>query len=300
MKANYTQPPQNTIQGKNRDIAVFSIDGDNIDHNVVASFGDEWAKFHDFSDEAIDQAGHEYFDILNETIINKNTYGIDIGCGTGRWSKYLASKIGFMELIDPSNAILVADKLLGKIDNVRLTKTGVEQIPFADETFDFAMSVGVLHHIPNTQQAMKDCVQKVKRGGYFYCYLYHNLETRGPLFKGLFWLSNLLRYVVCRMPAKPKQLVCDILAVVVYMPFVLWVRLLTIIGCKKLASKMPLSAYADKPFFIIRNDALDKFGTSLEQRFSKEQVTTMMRNCGLDEIVISPSSPFYHAVGRKR
>jgi ubiquinone/menaquinone biosynthesis C-methylase UbiE len=300
MKANYIQPPQSIIPGTIRDIAVFSADGNNIDHKVVASFGDEWVKFHDFSDETIDKAGEEYFDILNETIINKNTYGIDIGCGTGRWSKYLASKIGFMELVDPSNAILVADKLLGNIDNVRLTKTGADQIPFADETFDFAMSVGVLHHIPDTQQAMKDCVRKVKRGGYFYCYLYHNLETRGSLFRGLFWLSNLLRFGICKMPAKLKQLVCDILAVIVYMPFVLTVRLLTVIGFKKFAEKIPLSAYANKPFYIIRNDALDKFGTSLEQRFSKVQIIEMMRNCGLEEIVISPSSPFYHAVGRKQ
>jgi ubiquinone/menaquinone biosynthesis C-methylase UbiE len=299
MKANYTHPPQSTLPGTNREIAVFSAEGNNIDHTVVASFGDEWAKFHDFSDETIDRAGHEYFDILNDTILNKNSYGIDIGCGTGRWSKYLASKIGFMELVDPSNAILVADKLLGKIENVRLTKAGVEQIPFADETFDFAMSIGVLHHIPNTQQAMKDCVRKVKKGGYFYCYLYYNLETRGPLFKGVFWVSNLVRYAVSKMPSKLKQLVCDILAVIVYMPFVLLARLLLLIGFTKLAEKIPLSSYANKPFYIIRNDALDRFGTSLEQRFSQAEVTTMMRNCGLDEIVISPSSPFYHAVGKK-
>jgi 2-polyprenyl-3-methyl-5-hydroxy-6-metoxy-1,4-benzoquinol methylase len=35
------------------------------------------------------------------------------------------------------------------------------------EPFDFAMSIGVLHHIPNTQKAMNNCVKKVKLGGYF-------------------------------------------------------------------------------------------------------------------------------------
>ena len=63
---------------------------------------------------------------------------------------------------------------------------------------------------------------------------------------------------------------------------------------------MPLSAYNNKSFFVIRNDALDKFGTSLEQRFSKKQVEDMMRHCGLDDIVISPLTPFYHAIGKKR
>jgi ubiquinone/menaquinone biosynthesis C-methylase UbiE len=299
MKSAYNQTPLKIIKGKNRDIAVFSTEGKNIDAEVVQSFGDEWLKFHDFSDKIIAECAKEYFDILNDSIVNKNTYMLDIGCGTGRWTKFLTQKAGFVEAIDPSDAIYAADNLLGKIENVRLTKASVETIPFEDETFDFAMSVGVLHHIPDTQQAMKDCVKKVKKGGYFYCYLYHNLETRGWWFKTLYWLSNLIRYPVCRLPSGIKRVVCDVLAIIIYMPLVLWVRFLVLIGLRNIAKKMPLSAYNNKSFFIIRNDALDKFGTRLEQRFSKKQVEEMMGNCGLSEIVISPMTPFYHSIGKK-
>lgn len=299
MKTAYTHEPLEIIQGKNRPISIFSTEGKNIDAEVVKSFGDEWLKFHDFSDKNIEIGANEYFDILTDEIVNKNTYGIDIGCGTGRWTKFLTKRIGFLEAIDPSDAIYAADNLLGDIENVRLTKASIETIPFNDETFDFAMSIGVLHHIPDTKQAMKDCVKKVKKGGYFYCYLYHNLETRGWWFKTLYWLSNLIRYPVCRLPAGLKRFVCDILAIVIYMPLVLWVRFLVLIGLRNVAKKMPLSAYNNKSFFIIRNDALDKFGTRLEQRFSKKQVMQMMQNCGLSDIVISPGTPFYHAIGKK-
>ena len=299
MKERYKVEPLRYVPATNREIAVFSTEGENIDARVVESFGDEWLKFHDFSDDIIADIAKEYFDILNDKIVNKTTYALDIGCGTGRWTKWLTQKAGFIEAVDPSNAIFAADKLLGNIENVRLTKASGETIPFADETFDFAMSIGVLHHIPDTQQAMKDCVRKVKKGGYFYCYLYHNLETRGWWFKTLYWLSNLVRKVVCRFPPRLKRFVCDILAIVIYMPLVLWVRFLVLIGLRKIAVKMPLSAYNNKSFFVIRNDALDKFGTRLEQRFSKKQVQDMMTNCGLSEIVISPLTPFYHAVGKK-
>ena len=300
MKQTYSQVPLKYTKATNREIAIFSTEGDNIDNEVVESFGDEWLKFHDFSDEIIQEIAKEYFDLLDETIVNKNTYALDIGCGTGRWTKFLTGKAGFIEAIDPSNAIFAADKLLGNIENVRLTKASTETIPFADETFDFAMSVGVLHHIPDTQQAMKDCVKKVKKGGYFYCYLYHNLETRGWWFKTIFWWSDQLRKIVCKLPAGMKRFVCDVLAIVIYMPLVLWVRFLVLIGLRKVARKMPLAAYNNKSFFIIRNDALDKFGTRLEQRFSWKQVEKMMKECGLDNIVISPLSPFYHATGKKR
>jgi SAM-dependent methyltransferase len=240
-----------------------------------------------------------YFDILTDDIINKNTYALDIGCGTGRWTKYLSNRIGFIEAIDPSNAVLAADYLLSGVDNVRIAKASVETIPFDDETFDFAMSIGVLHHIPDTQQAMIDCVKKVKKGGYFYCYLYYNLDNKGFIFKSLFHISNFFRKIVSRMPAGLKRFSCDLMAIFFYMPFVLTARLFNLIGLKKIARKIPLSDYANKSFFIIRNDTLDRFGTRLEQRFSKNQVEELMRRSGLENIIISPASPYYHAVGRK-
>jgi len=300
MKVNYSQLPLKTIKGKNRDIAVFSTEGENIDHLVVKSFGEEWLKFQDFSDSTIDKISEEYFDIVDSSIVNKDTYAMDVGCGTGRWTKYLSKKVGFIEGVDPSDALIAADNLLGtSINNVRLTKASTETIPFADETFDFVMSVGVLHHIPDTQKAMNDCVKKVKKGGYFYCYLYYNLDSRGPLFKALFSLSDIIRKFVSSLPSGLKKIVADILAIVIYLPLVLLVRLLRKLGFKKFADFIPLSSYHNKSFFVIRNDSLDRFGTKLEHRFSKKEVIEMMEKSGLENIVISPSSPYYHAVGKK-
>jgi ubiquinone/menaquinone biosynthesis C-methylase UbiE len=299
MKAPYNIFPEKIIQGKNREIAVFSTSGENIDEEVIKDFGEEWLKFQDYTDETIDKFVKEYFDILNETIVNSSSYAIDIGCGTGRWTKFLSTKAGFVEAIDPSNAIIAADNLLGNIENVRLSQAAVETIPFDDETFDFAMSIGVLHHIPDTQKAMSDCVKKIKKGGYFYCYLYYNLDNRGLLFKILFRITNLLRLTVSSLPARIKRVVCDILAAVIYLPMVLLVRLLAAVGFKKTAEKLPLSSYKNKSFFVLRNDALDRFGTKLEKRFSRKEVKEMMNKSGLTDIVISDQSPYWHAIGKK-
>ncbi len=300
MKQSYNIEPLQIINTKTKSISIFSTDGKNIDAEVVKTFGEEWLKFKDYSDEEIRLFAIMYFDIINDSIINKNTYALDIGCGTGRWTKYLADRIGFVEAIDPSNAVFAADHLLEGVENVRITKAAVESIPFADETFDFAMSIGVLHHIPNTQYAMIDCVKKVKKGGYFYCYLYYDLDNKNVFYKFLFWLSNIIRIVVSRMPARLKRVVCDLLAGFLYMPFVCTSRFLNFLGQKKLGKKIPLSDYANKTFFIIRNDSLDRFGTRLEHRFSKKEVIELMEKSGLEDIVVSPSSPYYHAIGRKK
>jgi SAM-dependent methyltransferase len=300
MKNEFTSHPQKIIQTNNRSVYVFNIEGKNIDTRVVNEFGDEWTKFHKHDDDLVKKGGEEYFDILNDEIINSNIYALDIGCGTGRWTKYLAPKVGFVEAVDPSDAIFAADKLLGKIENVRLSKASIETLPFADETFDFVMSIGVLHHIPDTRQALIDCVKKVKKGGYFFVYLYYNLDRRGPFYKALFQSSNVVRKIVSRLPGKIKHFVCDVLAIIFYMPFILVGRFVKFLEFKNLARQMPLHGYQNRSFFMIRNDALDRFGTRLEKRFSKKQIIELLEAAGLTDIVISPGIPFYHAVGKKK
>lgn len=298
MKA-YNKEPIRVVKAKHKDVSIFSTDVENIDAKVVEAFGEEWLKFNDFDEKTIDTIATEYFDILEEKIINKNTYAIDIGCGTGRFTKHLCKHAGFVECVDPSQAIFAADVLLADAGNVRLSQASTESLPFDDETFDFAMSIGVLHHIPDTQKAMMDCVKKVKKGGYFYCYLYYNLDNRNPFYKLLFHASNVVRLIVSKLPRGLKKAACDLLAVIFYMPWVYMVRFFLFLGMEKFAMKIPLAAYANKSFFVIRNDSLDRFGTTLEQRFSKKEVIAMMEKCGLKDIVVGPKTPFYHAVGRK-
>jgi ubiquinone/menaquinone biosynthesis C-methylase UbiE len=281
-------------------IHVFSSEErQNVDEIVVKSFGDEWDKFNDFDDKEIDRIGGEYFDIA-ERKLTKNSYVIDIGCGSGRWSKYLADKVGFIEAVDPSNAIYVADRLLGNKKNVRLSQASSDSLPFDDNTFDFGMSVGVLHHIPDTKKALADCVKKIKRGGFFYVYLYYDFADRGFLFRSAFRMADLLRGWVSRMPSVPKKIICDMIALSVYMPMVVAGKAVASLGFKRFADKLPLSTYRNKSFYIMRNDALDRFGTTLEQRFSKSEIEEMMKGAGLAGIEFSNGMPYHHAIGQKQ
>jgi len=62
----------------------------------------------------------------------------------------------------------------------------------------------------------------------------------------------------------------------------------------------PLSYYRDKSFYTMRTDALDRFGTGLEQRFTRGQIEAMMRKSGLYYISFSDKPPFWCAVGYRR
>lgn len=297
---NYSTDNHREIAYKTHVIYDFTTANDkNIDHKTVDSFGEEWTKFNSFSDEEIVNIGNEYFDILPDSI-TVDSYVLDMGCGSGRWSYYLAPKVKGIEAVDPSDAVFIASDMLSEFENVRVTKASAESIPFPDNSFDLVFSLGVLHHIPDTEEAMKRCVEKVKQGGFFLVYLYYSLDNRGFFYKMIFKMSNLLRYLVSKLPATLKKIVCDVLAVIIYMPLVSLSRFLNWIGLTKLSDKIPLAYYKNKSWNVIKNDSLDRFGTPLEQRFSKKQIEEMMTNCGLTNIVFSQNKPYWHAIGQKK
>lgn len=296
----YIKNPFQVFDSTEGKIASFITSGErNIDFQTVSSFGKEWKKFDRFSDEEIETAGRQYFDIVSEKMLNNNSLVLDIGTGSGRWAKYVSPRAKFIEAIDPGDAVFSAIHFLKPCSNIRITQASVSDIPFADHSFDFIFSLGVFHHLPDTEAALASAVKKLKPGGYFLIYLYYSLDNRGIAYRLLFRLSALLRMPVSLLPSVFKKKICDLIALFVYLPLVTIVRIMKKVFGGHFWKKLPLSYYADKTFWVMRNDALDRFGTPLEKRFSKKEIKNMMEKAGLKEIVFSENEPFWHAVGKK-
>ena len=68
----------------------------NIDKKVVNDFGREWKAFNhqDIDSSLLDSAFDSYFHIFPFENL-KDAEGFDMGCGSGRWAKFVASKVGF-------------------------------------------------------------------------------------------------------------------------------------------------------------------------------------------------------------
>jgi ubiquinone/menaquinone biosynthesis C-methylase UbiE len=293
-------PPSYIVHVGKKEVKCYDDMGTNIDPKTVHSFGEEWKAFNKFQHEELIKFGAQYFDIVTDDMCGMDKIAADFGCGTGRWTKYISDKFGSIAAIDPSDSIFTAANLLQETGNAFLYKASIDNLPFKDNYFDFGFSLGVLHHIPDTQSAMEKCVSKIKPGGHFLVYLYYSFENRSLMFKALYWLSNLVRLVVSKLPARIKKFVCNILAVVLYMPFVLICRFLRWIRVpEKFRKKIPLQNYEKASFYIIRNDSLDRFGTPLEKRFSRRQIEEMMKRSGLDNIFISNKPHYWHAIGEK-
>ena len=300
----YLKSPDTLLKAGNVTIPSFlSNDLANKDDIVIADFGEEWEKFSEFSESDLTTVGISYFSLLQKTNISKTSCALDIGCGTGRWAYYLSDKVKFIEAIDPSKAVYTAGKMLSTRDNVRVSQCDLDNIPFAENSFDLVYSLGVLHHIPDTPKAINKSVSFVKPGGVFLVYLYYALDNRGPLFKALFHFSNLFRWGISRLPRRLKLLICDLIALTIYVPLVGLSKLIKRLNPKgKLWRKIPLSVYAihDNSFNILRNDALDRFGTRLEQRFTRKEIKELLENAGLLNIQFSENPPYWVAMGNRK
>ncbi len=293
----YRQAPLHTIRVGDTEVASF-VDHLNADEATVESFGDEWNRFASFSAEELQRAGDEYFDIVTPEMLNAGSLVLDIGCGTGRWSKYVSSRAKFIEAVDPGAAVRAAVPFTASCGNIRVTQAGYGNLPFPENSFDFVFSLGVVHHLPDTAAAVKEAASMVKPGGWLLLYIYYSLDNRGWFYRFLFRLSDFFRRVISKLPRGLKFFVCEVIAIFVYLPFVLLAKFFRLFG-GNVWKKIPLAYYADKPWKVIRNDALDRFGTPLEKRFSKKEIAAMLEAAGLTSITFSDHQPWWHVVARK-
>jgi len=272
----------------------------NIDFKTVESFGDEWTKFDQTKLSEIEAQNifNKYFSIFPWKIISKTSEGFDMGCGTGRWASFVASKVGILNCVDPSHAINIARLRLKKFSNIRIHDCSLDEVKLEKNSQDFGYSLGVLHHVPDTQLAIKSCVDLLKPGSPFLIYLYYSFDNRPFWFFYLWKITNYLRLIISRLPSKLKIIVTDLLAICIYYPIAKICLFLKKININ--IKNFPLSFYADKTFYTMRTDSRDRFGTRLEKRFSKKEIKKMMENAGLDNIDFSKNEPYWCAIGYKK
>jgi SAM-dependent methyltransferase len=273
----------------------------NIDRRTVAGFGDEWTTFDQsaLSQSELQNLFDQYFAIFPWDELPPEPVGFDLGCGSGRWARVIAPRVQWLHCIDPSAAaVAVARKTLHDQANCSFHVAGVDDIPLDDDAMDFGYALGVLHHIPDTAAGIRSCVAKLKPGAPFLLYIYYAFDNRPLWFRALWRGTDALRRVVSALPYRVQNGISFGIASAVYWPLARLSALLERRGVN--VDGLPLSYYRDRSLYVMRTDARDRFGTSLEHRFTKAQIAEMMQRAGLERIVFSPDVPFWCAVGFKR
>jgi SAM-dependent methyltransferase len=272
----------------------------NLDARTVADFGAEWTTYDQspVTTEEMEQLFDRYFRIFPWDTLRPEAVGFDAGCGSGRWARFVAPRVGRLHCIDASEAALaVAKRNLRDHGNCVFLHASVDEMPIPDGSMDFGYSLGVLHHVPDTAAGLRSCAAKLKPGAPFLVYLYYAFDNRPGWFRALWRASDMLRRAISRLPHAPKVAVTRVIAATVYWPLARTARVLESTG--RDPSRIPLSAYRNQSFYTMQTDALDRFGTRLEQRFTAAEVRGMMEDAGLVDVAFGTEEAFWCAVGRR-
>ncbi len=273
----------------------------NQDDATVADFGEEWTRFDQsaLSPQEARQRFENYFSVFPWHRTDARSVGFDLGCGSGRWAKWVSPRVGRLYCIDASEkALAVARKHCAACANIAYIHASVDSVPLERGSMDFGYSIGVLHHVPSPIQGLKKCVELLKPGAPFLVYLYYAFDNRPLWFRAIWRCSDLLRNIISRLPFGWKKFICDLIAAFVYLPLARFSGILSRRGFS--VEHVPLSYYRNTGFYTMRTDALDRFSTRLEKRFTKKRLLEMLEESGLENVRVSDSAPYWCAAGEKK
>jgi SAM-dependent methyltransferase len=275
----------------------------NKDQDTVRAFHDNWSQNGGHPDRFSAAATNAqrsfaaFFSIFPLDSVRSGE-GFELGCGSGRIAQHVARRVRLLHCIEPtSGGIEGARERMRDLTNVELHQAEVDAIPLADGSQDFGYSVGVLHHIPDPEAGLRRCVAKLKPGAPFLLYLYYRFDNRPAWFRGVWRASDFARKAIAKLPFAARRAASSGLAVLAYWPLSRAALVAERSGID--VEHWPLSYYRRSNLTVLKYDALDRFGTKLEQRFTRAEIEAMMLRSGLEHIRFRDGPPYWVSVGYK-
>jgi len=202
---------------------------------------------------------------------------LDAGCGSGRWTYALAelnSRVVAVDLTDGGVAVTQAE--LGDRDNVEVYQASIEELPFRDESFDFVMSWGVLHHTRDTQEAFKQLVPLVKTQGILYVMVYKKDNFLRAFF------TNVLRKILRSLPNRKRYDFCRFLVFRHKIPYLLISRLVIVSYYNPSTSRIDPKT--------MQFGLYDAYSPRYNFRHTPQEVMTWFMDAGFSDVHVIPKT----------
>ena len=137
---------------------------------TASSFGWEWQHFTQ-EDEKYGGQMLGWIDPVQPEFFKGKTV-LDGGCGKGRHMQ-LASQWGARDVvgIDLSDAVESAFASTRGSENMHVVQADLCHLPLK-RVFDYAYTIGVIHHLPDPSVGFRSLASKIKPGGHFSVWVY--------------------------------------------------------------------------------------------------------------------------------
>ncbi len=207
---------------------------------------------------------------------------LDAGCGFGRHTYYAAAFGAEVVGFDLSDAVEAAYRNCRKFGRVHIVQGDIYSLPFA-KRFDFIMSIGVLHHLPDPKAGFMRLVGLMGKGTGIFAWLY---GREGRWFK-IHVVEGIIRKVTTRMPHRMLYYSCYIPAAIYHMSNKLYNLLSRHRVTAGLSAHLPFKGYARFPFIVKHADAFDLLATPVNNYYTKHEVEQWARDAGLRDVSIT-------------
>ncbi len=161
------------------------------------SFGDQWHRFRTVQMDSANGTTESQDGFRSKTGLTppdlRGRLILDAGVGAGRYAEVMALWGAEVVGVDLTRAVDAAARNLRDYPRVHLVQADIFALPFREETFDLAYSIGVLHHTPDTAAAFRYVAVLVKKGGWLAVYVY----LAGGLAR---YFADAIRVLTARLP----------------------------------------------------------------------------------------------------
>jgi tocopherol O-methyltransferase len=122
-------------------------------------------------------------ELLTWADVHQATEILDVGCGIGGSSLYLAEKFGAAATgitLSPVQAARATERAAAAGVNARFLVADALAMPFADASFDLVWTLESGEHMPDKQQFLQECCRVLKPGGRLIMATWCNRPTQPP------------------------------------------------------------------------------------------------------------------------
>ena len=251
------------------------------------SFGYQWTVFREM---VIDFRENFFYYIrpLDEKFF-KGKLGLDMGCGFGRHI-YNAALFGAeMVGVDLSDAIESTAENVRELNNVHLIQADVYHLPFKPGVFDFAYSIGVLHHLPDPERGYQSLLPIVKPKGAVFIWVYSKKRAVVNA------ILESARAVTTRVPPGVQQGLSYAFAAVDWWVIKTYQGAAAIPAIGGLVKALPLPRlrlYTHYPFQVVYADWFDRFAAPIRFYYDENDLSGWVSRAKLTHTSISPTGLF--------
>jgi SAM-dependent methyltransferase/uncharacterized protein YbaR (Trm112 family) len=258
-------------------IPRFAGEVGDVEQRTAAAFGYEWTQYSELADryrtqflDWIKPVGPEFF---------KGKAVLEGGCGKGRHTA-LAAQFGVREIVamDLSDAVDAAFANTRRFDNVHIVQADMNRPPVR-RAFDYAFSIGVLHHLPDPERGFQALVSRLRSGGAVSAWVYGR-EGNGWIVHGV---TPIREHVTSHLPHR----MLDTLSAALTVPLFAATKLLyrTPIG-PRLPYGQYLSYIAKFPYREQRSIVFDHLVAPVAFYLRRDEFAAWFERAGMQDVKI--------------